>query len=77
MSKQSNRIATLQAEADQELDYAARLSSVLGGGDETVQFCLLRRERLLEEIRSIRENMQSARRKREARQWLREMKLRA
>lgn len=60
MTKTQQRIAELQAEADKELDYAARLASVLGGGDETVEYCIWRRERILAEIRKLQRSRKRA-----------------
>jgi hypothetical protein len=54
MSKKQARIAELQAEADKELEYAATLASVFGGGDATVEYCIWRRERILAEIRKLK-----------------------
>ncbi len=50
------RISELQAEADKELEYAATLASVFGGGDMTVEYCIWRRERILAEIRKLKRN---------------------
>lgn len=54
MTKKQARIMELQAEADKELNYAAQLASVFGGGDMTVEYCIWRRERILAEIRKLK-----------------------
>lgn len=75
MKKIEKRIFELHEEAANEMRMANALASVFGGKDETVQFCLARRARLLDEAATLQESIAEAKRKREVREWIRKRRI--